>query len=185
MQINSWSLAQRGYFNSYREILLLKKSLIEMLVYVSKIRVISCVRAVIDSRLLWTISLFFSFSRDDVGCTMTRAKARLRKRRREEIHQSEAGSARMYLPGTGEYRSYRSRLSRSARRYARVRRKYRDSCLLAWPPEAIPASPSSLVPSMLPLHDPLRSRIRTIHGDHKRRLSHDLFPTRHFINRAI
>lgn len=40
-------------------------------------------------------------------------------------------------------------------------------------------------PLAAPLHDPaLRSRIRTIHRDHKRRLSHDLF-ARYFINRAI
>jgi len=53
-------------------------------------------------------------SRGDVGCTMARAtKVRLRKRRREEIHQSEAGQ-RVSLPGTGEYRSYRFCLSRRA-----------------------------------------------------------------------
>jgi len=50
--------------------------------------------------------------RRDVACTMARAKVRLRKRRREEIHQS--GPVSVYLLGTREYRSYRSRMSRRA-----------------------------------------------------------------------
>lgn len=47
--------------------------------------------AAIEIPMPRAISLSRVGSRGDVGCTMVPAKVRLRKRRREEIHQSEAG----------------------------------------------------------------------------------------------